>query len=84
MIASMNNDKSYALIEQFVSHYPDHNIVYVACAPADLIYASRLQGVYPDMMIYDRCEYTMVQTLSLFDRAEAGIGCRLHFLLLLQ
>jgi hypothetical protein len=26
----------------------------------------------------------MVQTLSLFDRAEAGIGCRLHFLLLLQ
>jgi hypothetical protein len=36
------------------------------------------------MIVYDWTEYSLVQTLSLFQHAQAGIWCRLHFLLLLQ
>ena len=89
MIASMSTDESYILIEKFVSLYPDHTIVYVACGRDDhgvddAYYATWLQGVYPDLIIYDRSEYSLSQTLFLFQSAQAGIGCRLHFLLLLQ
>lgn len=84
MIASMSNEDSYQLIEKFISQYPDHTLVYVSCAEADHEYGIWLMGVYPQIIMYDWREYTLVQTLSLFAHTQAGIGCRLHFLLLLQ
>lgn len=89
MIWSMSTDHSYRQIEKFVSLYPHHTLVYVACGTddqwrEDRYYAKRLQGVYPEMAIYDREEYSLVQTLSLFQYAKAGMWCRLHFLLMLQ
>ena len=89
MIGKMSTDHSYRLIETFVSRYPDHKLVYISCGTddqwrSDKEYARWLQGVYTDMVIYDREEYALVQTLWLFQYASAGIWCRLHFLLLLQ
>ena len=84
MIASMSTDESYVLIEKFIAQYPDHTMVYVGATSDDTYYATWLQGVYPEMIVYDWKEYSLVQILSLFQHAQAGIGCRLHFLLLLQ
>ncbi len=89
MIGMMSTDHSYRLIETFVSLYPNHKLIYVSCGTddqwrEDKYYARWLQWVYSDMVIYDREEYSLVQTLWLFHYASAGIWCRLHFLLLLQ
>ena len=84
MIASMSNEESYVVIEKFIAQYPDHRLVYVACTDHDREYGIWLMWVYPDIVMYDWKEYTLVQTLYLFAFAEAGIWCRLHFLLLLQ
>jgi hypothetical protein len=80
----MSVDESYVLIEKFIALYPDHTMVYVGATSDDTYYATWLQGVYPEMIVYDWSEYSLVQILLLFQHAQAGIGCRLHFLLLLQ
>jgi hypothetical protein len=84
MIATMSVDDSYIKIAKFVARYPDHKIVYISCGLEDKYYADRLVWAYPGMIVYNREEHTLIQTLSLFEHAKAGIGCRLHFLLLLQ
>lgn len=84
MIASMSNEESYLLIEKFITQYPDHRLIYVACADNDREYGMWLMGVYPDIIMYDWKEYSLAQTLWLFASAKAGVWCRLHFLLLLQ
>jgi ABC-type glycerol-3-phosphate transport system substrate-binding protein len=73
MIASMSTDESYILIEKFIATYPDHTIVYIGATSDDMYYATWLQGVYPDIIVYDWSAYSLVQTLSLFQHAQAGI-----------
>ena len=89
MIGSMSNDLSYELIQKFVALYEGYTLVYVSCGTddkwrEDKYYAKWLQWIYPDVKIYDWEKHSIIQTLSLFQYATAGIWCRLHFLLLLQ
>jgi hypothetical protein len=69
----MSTDESYILIEKFIVKYPNYTIVYIPCTSDDAYYATWLQGVYPTMIVYDWSEYSLVQTLYLFQCAEAGI-----------
>lgn len=39
-----------------------------------------IQKHIPDIKIYDRTQYTLLETLALFYYTSGGIGARLHFL----
>ena len=84
MIPSMATEKSFVLIEQCITYYNDSQLVYVHAGDQDKSYGEWMIWAYPDTQIYDRTEHSLHDTLALFAYAQAGIGCRLHFLLLLQ
>ena len=84
MISSMATEESFSLIHRFLLKYSDHDIYYVHAWEEDRQYGERLIWAYPHTQIYDWTEHTLHDTLQLFSAADAGIGCRLHFLLLLQ
>ena len=84
MIAKMATEESFAFIQKFTELYPHCQIIYVHCGEKDRQYGERLLWAYPEASIYDWTEHDTQDILSLFANAQAGIGCRLHFLLLLQ
>jgi hypothetical protein len=77
-------EESFSLIHKFLLKYSDHDIYYVHAWEEDRQYGEWLIWAYPYTQIYDWTEHTLHDTLQLFSAADAGIGCRLHFLLLLQ
>jgi len=86
MIDSMCTPEHCATLSKFLQQYSSsHIFVYVSCASWDYKGWKRLQNNYPDRSIlYDWTEHSLSETLWLFAQTIAGIGCRLHFLLVLQ
>jgi polysaccharide pyruvyl transferase WcaK-like protein len=84
MVPSMATEESFAKIKQCIEQYNDCQLIYVHGGEQDRPYGEWMIGAYPDTQIYDWTEHSLQDTLTLFAYAQAGIGCRLHFLLLLQ
>ena len=88
IVSSLATDANFEKIRVFLDrHYPKASPVFVAGKSInsdDVIYADRLAGVYDNLQKFDRTEHDVSSFLSLFHHAEAGIGSRLHVLLLLQ
>jgi hypothetical protein len=84
MITKMATEEGFEKVKKFIELYPDCQIIYVHCGEEDRQYGEWLIGAYPEAQIYDWTEHSLHDTLSFFAHAKAGIGCRLHFLLLLQ
>ena len=84
MIESMANEVEFERIKKFIQHYPEHQVVYIPCAEQDKQYSKWILGCYPNALSYDWTQYSLLDVLDIFAYAQAGIWCRLHFLLLLQ
>lgn len=84
LIKSMVKEENFEIIKKFIALYPDADIIYVGCGQEDNYYGQWLVWLFPQALVYNWTEHLLSDTLSLFAHASAGIGCRLHFLLLLQ
>jgi polysaccharide pyruvyl transferase WcaK-like protein len=77
--------ENIAKIRAFCAERPLHQVYFFPCDMKDdaKLY-TQLKNYLPDLLHYDRTQHTVESTLSLFAHADAGIGCRLHFLLPLK
>ncbi len=50
----------------------------------DKVYFSSLQERFPQIQIYDRTQYSLLEVLQMFASSQLGVGKRLHFCLPLQ
>jgi len=72
-------------IQLFCKEYPDHKIIYFPCDMDDDFQCfDMIKSDIPGIELYDWTKHTLEQTIQLFLHTEAGIGSRLHFLLLLK
>jgi polysaccharide pyruvyl transferase WcaK-like protein len=75
-------EKNIEEIISFCQKYPLHDRYFVPCDQKDDTKCySVLKKHIPELLHYDRTQHHLQTTLSLYRHADAGIGCRLHFLL---
>lgn len=80
----ISNKKSLREIKSFISNYYKHTKYYVPFdIENDMKYYYILKKDIPELELYDWTKNSLEDTLNFFANAEAWIGARLHFLLLL-
>lgn len=84
LINTQEHSRSKNTIEKIIAFVQWHSNkipVYFPCdAHSDTKYFTMLQSYIPWLQLYDRTQYSVYETLTLFANATAGIGSRLHFL----
>ena len=69
-------------ILSFCQQYPMHEKYFLPCDQKDDTKCySQLKAHMPDLLHYDWTQHRLEATLAMYKHADAGIGCRLHFLL---
>lgn len=81
----VNFDYAFKKIKTFLGRFPDAQPVFFpAHFVDDMSFGKELQQKIPSLEIFDWTNASLEQTLKLFYFAQAGIGQRLHFLLILK
>ena len=79
------DDKSMKKIHSFIQKYKKHQIYFIPC---DMIHDMQcyevLKEKYKDIQLFDWTHYDIDSIVKFFVWCTAGLGARLHFLLLLQ
>lgn len=79
--ANRTDDETVNKISKFAEEYATTRKFFFPCdIKDDLPLYEALKEKIPDLEIFNRTEYSLIETLHLLYHAKAGIGARLHFL----
>lgn len=81
---SVATEQSFQKIENFVKGFPTHDVYYVRAGQEDKKFFNDIQSRIPHAKLYNWTEYDICQIVDFFEKAQAWIWARLHFLLLLK
>ena len=78
------NEENIAKVREFIRVNDGCDVYYVHAWEDDKQLSEIIQKIVPNVKIYDWTQHDIVQIVSFFKNAKAGIGARLHFLMLLK